>query len=40
MTKVDFLTLDRILVQPVGLYGSRGEIIRFLLARSVITEQT
>lgn len=30
ITKVDFAALDDVLVNPVGIYGSKSEIIRFL----------
>ncbi|KAI0796918.1 hypothetical protein C8Q75DRAFT_796658 [Abortiporus biennis] len=30
MTKVDFVALDQAFIRPVGLYGSRSEIVRFL----------
>ena len=31
MTKVDFQALDQLTIKPLGVYGSRSEIIRFLL---------
>lgn len=40
MTKVDFLALDRVSVKPVGIYGSREEIVRFLLRKDVLPERT
>ena len=36
MTKVNFRALDKLLVQPIGMYGSKAEIARFLLAYGVI----
>ena len=30
LTKVDFKALDRLTVKPIGIYGSREEIVRFL----------
>ncbi|KAH7918945.1 hypothetical protein BV22DRAFT_1041330 [Leucogyrophana mollusca] len=30
LTKVDFKVLDRLIVKPVGIYGSKDEIVRFL----------
>ena len=32
LTKVDFKTLDNLTVKPIGIYGSRCEIVRFLSA--------
>lgn len=36
MTKVDFAALDRLALKPVGIYGSKDEIVRFLLSLEVI----
>ena len=30
MTHVDFAALDNLNVRPVGIYGSKGEIVRYL----------
>jgi hypothetical protein len=30
MVKIDFKVLDNVSVQPVGVYGSRSEIVTFL----------
>jgi hypothetical protein len=30
LTKVDFKALDNLTVKPIGIYGSRDEIVRFL----------
>ena len=38
MTKVNFKVLDNYLIKPVGVYGSKEEIIRFLLELAVIDE--
>ncbi|KAH7910222.1 hypothetical protein BJ138DRAFT_1127056 [Hygrophoropsis aurantiaca] len=38
LTKVDFKALDRLLVKPVGLYGSKEEIVRFLFSIKVVNE--
>lgn len=38
MTKVNFSALDRFIVKPVGVYGSKGEIVRLLLSLGVIEE--
>ena len=38
MTKVDFKALDNYVIKPVGIYGSKEEIIRFLLELAVIDE--
>ena len=40
MTKVNFHALDKLLVQPIGIYGSKVEIARFLLAYGVIDALT
>ncbi|KAG1764551.1 hypothetical protein EDD22DRAFT_883267 [Suillus occidentalis] len=39
MTKVNFSALDRFIVKPVGVYGSKGEIVRLLLSLSVVSEE-
>ena len=39
LTEVSFAALDRILVNPVGIYGSRSEIIRFLRDVKAINDQ-
>ena len=38
MTKVNFQALDQLPVKPLGVYGSRLEIIRFLLDIKAIDE--
>ena len=38
MTKVNFKTLDKYVIKPVGVYGSKEEIIRFLLQLGAIDE--
>jgi hypothetical protein len=38
MTKVNFSALDRFIVKPVGVYGSKEEIVRLLLSLGVIEE--
>jgi hypothetical protein len=30
ITKVDFKTLDRLMIKPLGIYGSKHEIVRLL----------
>ncbi|KAF7370371.1 VWFA domain-containing protein [Mycena sanguinolenta] len=40
LTKVDFKTLDDLSLKPVGLYGSRTEIVAFLSALGAIDELT
>ncbi|KAJ7180916.1 hypothetical protein C8R46DRAFT_595271 [Mycena filopes] len=40
LTKVDFNTLDKLALKPLGLYGSKTEIVAFLLNRGRITEAT
>lgn len=39
MTKVDFGILDNLGVKPVGIYGSKSEIIRFLYDHSAVDDQ-
>ncbi|KAG2116835.1 hypothetical protein DEU56DRAFT_984883 [Suillus clintonianus] len=39
MTKVNFTALDRFIVKPVGVYGSKGEIVRLLSSLGVVDEQ-
>ena len=38
MTKVNFQALDQLPVKPLGVYGSRLEIIKFLLDIKMIDE--
>ncbi len=38
MTKVDFAALDQLSIQPVGIYGSKSEIVRFLKDMEVIND--
>ncbi|KAG0701346.1 hypothetical protein DFH29DRAFT_990130 [Suillus ampliporus] len=38
MTKVNFSVLDRFIVKPVGVYGSRSEIVRLLSSLGVVDE--
>ncbi|KAJ7722961.1 hypothetical protein B0H16DRAFT_1334407 [Mycena metata] len=40
LTKVDFNALDKLAVKPLGLYGSKTEIIAFLSNRGVISDAT
>ncbi|OJA14299.1 hypothetical protein AZE42_01566 [Rhizopogon vesiculosus] len=39
ITKVNFSALDRFMVKPVGVYGSKGEIVRLLTSLGVIDER-
>lgn len=39
MTKVDFLALDRLMVKPVGVYGSKKEIVKLLQEKGVVNEE-
>ncbi|KAF8548679.1 hypothetical protein OG21DRAFT_1489199 [Imleria badia] len=36
MTKVNFKALDNYVIKPVGVYGSKEEIVRFLLELAAI----
>ncbi|OJA14302.1 hypothetical protein AZE42_01565 [Rhizopogon vesiculosus] len=38
MTKVNFSALDHFLVKPIGVYGSKEEIVRLLLSLGVIED--
>jgi hypothetical protein len=38
ITRVDFKTLDRLAVKPLGVYGSKDEIVRLLLSIDVVDE--
>ncbi|KAI9455502.1 hypothetical protein HD554DRAFT_2207426 [Boletus coccyginus] len=40
MTKVNFRALDNYVIKPVGIYGSKEEIVRFLLQLAAIDETT
>jgi len=38
LTKVDFKALDKFQVKPIGIYGSKEEIARFLVSIAVIDD--
>ncbi|KIJ06916.1 hypothetical protein PAXINDRAFT_19882 [Paxillus involutus ATCC 200175] len=38
MTKINFKALDNYIIKPVGVYGSKGEIVRFLSELGVIDD--
>jgi len=38
MTKVNFKSLDQYVIKPVGIYGSKEEIVRFLLELGVVDD--
>jgi hypothetical protein len=38
LTKVDFKALDNSTIKPVGVYGSRVEIIKFLCSVGIIDD--
>ncbi|KAJ7763628.1 hypothetical protein DFH07DRAFT_1059276 [Mycena maculata] len=40
LIKVDFNALDKVAIKPLGLYGSKSEIIAFLSCRGVINQET
>jgi hypothetical protein len=40
LTKVDFRALDNLMIKPMGVYGSRQEIVRFLLSIGAIDDAT
>lgn len=39
MTKVNFNALDRFIVKPIGVYGSKSEIVRLLSSLGVVDEE-
>jgi hypothetical protein len=39
VTKVDFKTLDRLMIKPLGVYGSKDEIVRLLTSIGAIDEK-
>lgn len=38
LTKVNFKILDELLVKPIGIYGSKDEIVRFMVSIGAIDE--
>jgi hypothetical protein len=38
VTKVDFKILDQFMIKPVGVYGSKIEIVRLLRFLNVVNE--
>lgn len=38
ITRVDFKTLDRLAVKPLGVYGSKDEIVRLLQSIDAVDE--
>ena len=40
LTKVDFKALDKFQVKPIGIYGSKEEIVRFLVSVAVFDDTT
>ena len=40
MTRVNFKVLDKYAIKPVGVYGSKEELVRFLLQLGSIDETT
>jgi hypothetical protein len=40
LTRVDFKALDYLAIRPIGVYGDRGEIIKFLSSLKIIDETT
>jgi hypothetical protein len=39
VTKVDFKTLDRLMIKPLGVYGSKDVIVRLLTSIGAIDEE-
>ena len=40
VTKVDFKALDEFMIKPLGVYGSKVEIVRFLRSLDAVNEDT
>lgn len=40
MTHVDFSSLDELRLKPLGIYGSKTEITRYLQDRELISHET
>ena len=40
LTKVDFKTMDNLKLKPLGIYGSRTEIVRLFKELNVIDQNT
>lgn len=38
ITRVDFNTLDRLAIKPLGVYGSKNEIVRLLQSIGAVDE--
>ncbi len=38
ITKVDFKSLDRLAIKPLGVYGSKDEIVRLLRSIGAVDE--
>jgi hypothetical protein len=38
IAKVDFKTLDRLMIKPLGVYGSKDEIVRLLRSVGAVDE--
>jgi hypothetical protein len=38
ITKVDFKALDQLMIKPLGVYGSKVEIVRLLLSINAVNE--
>ena len=39
ITKVDFKALDRLMIKPLGVYGSKHEIVRLLLSIGAVDDK-
>jgi hypothetical protein len=38
ITRVDFKTLDRLMIKPLGVYGSKDQIVRLLQAIGAVDD--
>jgi hypothetical protein len=39
VTKVDFKTLDRLMIKPLGIYGSKDKIVQLLMDIGALDEK-
>ena len=39
ITKVDFKALDRLMIKPLGVYGSKHEIVRLLRSIGAVDDK-
>jgi hypothetical protein len=39
LTRIDFKAMDKVLIKPTGVYGSKSELVRFLVSIGAINNQ-